>query len=163
MSPGAYVIIYPRTPSFLENRVQKVIFSPQLCMEVYSCVIDSFPGLRLRNLSQEINGLCSELPCLGQQGASHTPNSLQSPYGSLLCADSREGCSLGSLSYLVYFPVAIVFPPSCVWAGLLPPDSAFPIAYSLSSMATSLCIGGKWGMGFCRTHVHRVSSWTPLL
>lgn len=73
MSPGAYVIIYPRTPSFLENRVQKVIFSPQLCMEVYSCVIDSFPGLRLRNLSQEINGLCSELPCLGQQGASHTP------------------------------------------------------------------------------------------
>lgn len=85
MSPGAYVIIYPRTASFLENRVQKVIFFfPQLCMEVYSCVIDSFPGLRLRNLSQEIkaiarnlsqeiNGLCCELPCLGQQGASHTP------------------------------------------------------------------------------------------
>lgn len=81
MSPGAYVIIYPRTPVFLENRVQKVIFFPQLCVEVYSCVIDSFPGLRLgylsqeikavaRNLSQEINGLCSELPCLGQQ-ASH--------------------------------------------------------------------------------------------
>lgn len=145
MSPEVYVIIYPRTPGILENRVQKVIFFPQLCVEIYSCVIDSFPDLRLGNLSQEINGLCSG------EWEPHT-YSLHPPYGSLLCADSREDHSLGSLSYLIRFPVAFVFPPSCVWADLLlSPDSGFTSAYSLSSMATSLCTGGKWGKGFCRT------------
>lgn len=82
MSPGAYVIICPRTRSFLENRVQKVIFFfPSSVWK--SIPVSQIPSLRLGNLSQEIkaiagnlsqeiNGLCNGLPCLGQQGVRAT-------------------------------------------------------------------------------------------